>query len=848
MANSVMQLVSDGSLNTIPLTIKFFEQAHIKVSVDGALLPANGYSYAWSGANTITITPAVALGLKVDIRRQTPADYVLHDFQAGAVFSETSIDENFRQDLFLLQEAREQSVVTDLYYDLDMHGNKVRNLGAAVLGGDATPLSQVQQIVSASGGNPFVEAQLLETARRSYAEAGYNVVGTFQAGFTYVNANDVGIDKTTGKGYTGPVGPVAPGTDPTSGGFVDKSNQYCVFNVKSYGAVGDGVTDDTLAIQAVLDLLGDNGGELYFPSGTYIVSMALSNHPYSCLQIGPNTTVRGENRRSTIITRPASERATDGVLIVNKGYDLPQHGGNYSAAGGIEITSIGITDGAATPNRGLGDLIGFGNGDGLLVHNCWFGNHDQHAIDIDKSRNVMVFNNKNENKVTAEASATYQIDAGLIWGISGGPTPTYNVHIHDNVQLGSYATNSFVHFHSGNIGKNIRINNNLIYLSNSNNDIAAIGGDADCTYENVSIHDNTIIAVDTKLMRAINLPTNRSSLGKVKNLKIYNNTITGTGRAGIYVGLGATTATDFNDCLDDVEIYGNTITYDSVEGHGKGVLGIAVYGFKEARIHSNTIRINTRAVLSNELIGIYCDNVLNVRVENNEVYESGSLTSFGDQYRYPIRLNCTRAMLNGLHSTVHISDNKVNMKKYRYGVSFVYTAGSEPANWRGISGTISGNTILGEVQVAHIWEIAGLSDGTNNGGFVDFTGIAGVDPSNPYILKVAKATHYKNLPMVGKAMGRGSAFERASPSFKVYFATTSESLSTDSEEVNVVHLGDNKMVGMHVVNINGAQGTFDIITGSDGVRAVITDGTLPGKPIGTLDIALTGSIKVWNGI
>ena len=65
--------------------------------------------------------------------------------------------------------------------------------------------------------------QLREALRRSYAESGYNVVGTFQAGFTIVNANDVGIDETTGKGYTGPAGPVAPGTNPASGGFVDKS-------------------------------------------------------------------------------------------------------------------------------------------------------------------------------------------------------------------------------------------------------------------------------------------------------------------------------------------------------------------------------------------------------------------------------------------------------------------------------------------------------------------------------------------------------------------------------------------------------------------------------------------------
>ncbi|WAW11406.1 tail protein [Aeromonas phage vB_AceP_PAc] len=70
-----------------------------------------------------------------------------------------------------------------------------------------------------------LEPRVDEALRRSYAEAGYNVVGTFQEGFTYVNINDIGIDEVTGKGYTGPAGPVATGTDPTSGGFVDISGE-----------------------------------------------------------------------------------------------------------------------------------------------------------------------------------------------------------------------------------------------------------------------------------------------------------------------------------------------------------------------------------------------------------------------------------------------------------------------------------------------------------------------------------------------------------------------------------------------------------------------------------------------
>lgn len=73
-----------------------------------------------------------------------------------------------------------------------------------------------------------LEPRVDEALRRSYAEAGYSIVGTFQEGFTIVNANDVGIDLATGKGYTGPSGPVAPDTDPTNGGFVDVSGELLI--------------------------------------------------------------------------------------------------------------------------------------------------------------------------------------------------------------------------------------------------------------------------------------------------------------------------------------------------------------------------------------------------------------------------------------------------------------------------------------------------------------------------------------------------------------------------------------------------------------------------------------------
>ncbi|QDJ96660.1 hypothetical protein PS1_0149 [Aeromonas phage PS1] len=63
-----------------------------------------------------------------------------------------------------------------------------------------------------------------EALRRTYKEAGYDLVeGSFEQGAELVNVNDVLLQERTGKAFSGPAGVVAAGTNPTGGGFVDKS-------------------------------------------------------------------------------------------------------------------------------------------------------------------------------------------------------------------------------------------------------------------------------------------------------------------------------------------------------------------------------------------------------------------------------------------------------------------------------------------------------------------------------------------------------------------------------------------------------------------------------------------------
>ena len=54
------------------------------------------------------------------------------------------------------------------------------------------------------------------------------------------------------------------------GYWVREITQTKGWNVKWWGAVGDGVANDTAAIQMAMDTIPSEGGSLYFPSGLYL--------------------------------------------------------------------------------------------------------------------------------------------------------------------------------------------------------------------------------------------------------------------------------------------------------------------------------------------------------------------------------------------------------------------------------------------------------------------------------------------------------------------------------------------------------------------------------------------------
>lgn len=121
----------------------------------------------------------------------------------------------------------------------------------------------------------------------------------------------------------------------------NKTNDLLPFiSVKSYGAKGDGVTDDTNAIKSALnDLVPGVGGTIYFPTGTYIIS--------ETILIGGNVTIYGDGVFNSLIKLADNSNCN---IISNDENTIMYY---------IIIHDIGL-DGNAKNNT---------SGSGILLHN-----------------------------------------------------------------------------------------------------------------------------------------------------------------------------------------------------------------------------------------------------------------------------------------------------------------------------------------------------------------------------------------------------------------------------------------------------------------------------------------------
>jgi hypothetical protein len=121
------------------------------------------------------------------------------------------------------------------------------------------------------------------------------------------------------------------------------------YNVKDYEVVGNGVTDDTVAIQALINVVfAAGGGVIYFPPGTYVIGGALQRD------------IGGIDYKSQLYIPFSSIAATIKPTIVFKG-EYPNFGAFAGNGGGAILKSTLVSDVAYSYVLASAGLAGGGN-------------------------------------------------------------------------------------------------------------------------------------------------------------------------------------------------------------------------------------------------------------------------------------------------------------------------------------------------------------------------------------------------------------------------------------------------------------------------------------------------------
>jgi hypothetical protein len=129
-----------------------------------------------------------------------------------------------------------------------------------------------------------------------------------------------------------------------------KLEQY--ISVKDFGAVGDGVADDTAEIQAAIDaVIASGGGMLYIPAGTYKTTSALTVSDASKINI------QGAGKYITVITRANN---TGPILILENASGLTTGNGYYFEWGSFKLTYT--TPSLTTDTNAIGMSFELGTG------------------------------------------------------------------------------------------------------------------------------------------------------------------------------------------------------------------------------------------------------------------------------------------------------------------------------------------------------------------------------------------------------------------------------------------------------------------------------------------------------
>jgi hypothetical protein len=437
--------------------------------------------------------------------------------------------------------------------------------------------------------------------------------------------------------------PPFTGSVPTN--VENKLSQYV--SVKDFGAAGDGLSDDTVAIQTALN--NSVGRSIYVPKGTYIVTS---------LTGVSNVEIVGENQESTIFKRKNADAGTSPMFNYNNASDIKisnctfdgnkgsqsntQAIFNFNACDTIVIDSCTIKNAYTNNGINLTDGTGDTNEEQIVIKNCTIKDCDVDAIYISKTFYIVIDKNllKNNgssgvvainfvfppvqeiqnyiqvtnNTMIGNGQCGVSFVGAYVGGSPGAPIPGTSVPPQKGVIISGNTCISNDQYGIAFQGYGGVIDGNYCEKNGAS---AAYGGinaglsEATLVTNNVC-HDNYAWGID---------------VGGSINCLCNSNVVTYT---GLTSGSPSVVGINFGGSVLS-QCVGNTLSYNG----GAGCSSIYVSGIEFGTgylevIGANvTVADNTITLLTNTAFGIYINNgTNNVSLNNNQVYSAGAGNAF----------------------------------------------------------------------------------------------------------------------------------------------------------------------------------------------------------------------------
>lgn len=471
-------------------------------------------------------------------------------------------------------------------------------------------------------------------------------------------------------------------------------------NVKDFGAVGDGATDDTAAIQAALNSIPSSGGTVVIPASatSYMIDATTSIKPKA------NTTLIIE-KGATI---EAIANAVDNYEVVH--IDSVS---NVSVCGGgtIKGERTGHTGGTGeggmcirTDNASNVMIYGLeiteGWGDGIYV-----GGVGGNSSNIWIARNRI--HNNRRNNVSVVDGDYGVISENIIYNANGtAPEAGIDLEPGKNENVRNWSTTGNIVYGNAGTGigiitpwepavsivRDITVSGNTVY-NNGATGIAS-GRMLACTISGNTCNDNTGDGI--QITSGVHKDASEvAGNGVTSDILVSGNTCYNNTEAGVYIN-GTNTYTD----ISEVQVTGNVCSNNTT--YGIKVDRLAGQTLKDISIDSNTCHENT-------LAGIYCNRTIDMSIRDNTCNDNGNqgirfTGSASDTVGSIISGNsCVRNTSSGI-SAVYVNDSIINNNKCKEN--------GEHGIWsfEGHDSTITGNSCLGNSQT---------TDATYNGIYLE---------------------------------------------------------------------------------------------------------------------------------